>query len=44
VSGEFVNNGVLLRAGYSAHSFLFASAENAAATLRPKLILTYRPR
>ncbi|MBC7231659.1 MAG: DNRLRE domain-containing protein [Chloroflexi bacterium] len=42
VSGDVVNNGVLLRATYSTSSFHFASAQNGDASLRPKLVITYR--
>lgn len=42
VSGTLPNNGVLLRAEYSTSSFQFASATNETASLRPKLVITYR--
>nr|MBC7245446.1 DNRLRE domain-containing protein [Chloroflexota bacterium] len=42
VNGSVANNGVLLRAGYSTNTFHFASTQYADASLRPKLIITYR--
>jgi hypothetical protein len=43
VSGSVANNGVVLRSPGSTSSLWFASAENADPSLRPKLVITYRP-
>ncbi|MEM4724563.1 MAG: DNRLRE domain-containing protein, partial [Candidatus Hadarchaeum sp.] len=42
VNGSIANHGVMLRAAYSTSSFQFASAQNGDASLRPKLVVTYR--
>jgi len=42
VNGSLANNGVLLRAPYSPHSFSFASSQSSDVAFRPKLVITYR--